>query len=56
MPTNPDIFKLEIPTSHLVDQAFAIISKDDEFLETYGGYSDDCEFRVYFEFSKVIKH
>ena len=30
--TNPDIFKLETPISHLVDREFNIMSKDDTHL------------------------
>ena len=53
--TNPDIFKLETPISHLVDREFNIMSKDDTYLEVFGGYSDDCEFWVNRKFSEVIK-
>ena len=35
--TNPDIFKLETPISHLVDREFNIMSKDDTYLEVFGG-------------------
>ena len=42
--TNPDIFKLKTPISHLVNREFDITSKGDACLEAYGGYSDDCEF------------
>ena len=53
--TNPDIFKLETPISHLVNREFDIISKGDAYLEACRGYSDDCEFWVHHKFSEAIK-
>ena len=49
--TNPDIFKLETPISHLVDREFNIMSKDDTYLEVFGG-----QFWVNRKFSEVIKN
>ena len=53
--TNPEVFKLETPISHLINREYDITSKGDACLEACGGYSDECEFWIHHEFSEEIK-